>query len=62
MAIGVESYQLRRVRWPVVYRSKTKMDHDLRFDTSTAPKAYRIASPHGCCPPPAYKSSLSSPR
>ncbi|KAH8913581.1 hypothetical protein BT69DRAFT_1291304, partial [Atractiella rhizophila] len=75
MAIGVESYQLRRVRWPV--------DHDLRFDTSTAPKAYRIASvwilrlrydtrfhvhvfggaapiPHGCCRP-AYKSSLSSP-
>ncbi|KAH8923245.1 hypothetical protein BT69DRAFT_171356 [Atractiella rhizophila] len=44
MAIGVESYQLRRVRWPVVYRSKTKKDHDLRFDTSTAPKAYRIAS------------------
>ncbi|KAH8919151.1 hypothetical protein BT69DRAFT_1285089, partial [Atractiella rhizophila] len=44
MAIGVESYQLRRVRWPVMYRSKTKMDHDLRFDTSTAPKAYRIAS------------------
>ncbi|KAH8914800.1 hypothetical protein BT69DRAFT_1289694 [Atractiella rhizophila] len=85
MAIGVESYQLRRVRWPVVYRSKTKKDHDLRFDTSTAPKAYRIASvwilrlrydtrfhvhvfggtaliPHGCCPQPAYKSSLSSPR
>ncbi|KAH8924755.1 hypothetical protein BT69DRAFT_1280309 [Atractiella rhizophila] len=34
LAIGVESYELRR----------TKKDHDLRFDTSTAPKAYRIAS------------------
>ncbi|KAH8923393.1 hypothetical protein BT69DRAFT_1281493, partial [Atractiella rhizophila] len=34
-AIGVESYQLRRVRLP---------DHDLRFDTSAAPKAYQIAS------------------
>ncbi|KAH8928272.1 hypothetical protein BT69DRAFT_1277188, partial [Atractiella rhizophila] len=74
MAIRVESYQLRRVRSPVVYRSKTKKDHDLQFDMTCGFYDYDtrfhahvfggtalISSAHGCCLSPAYKSSLSSP-